>query len=65
MKLLTQSSDTYRALVGIVQICSTPDQNENFKKIQKYVDQCADLGAKLICLPENFNCMTVNYADGV
>ena len=43
-----------KSLIGVIQICSTNDIENNFEKIKHYVGQCAIKGAKLICLPENF-----------
>ena len=60
-QLLIRSKDNFRALVGVVQLCSTPDMEYNFQNCKKYVEICATRGAKFICLPENFNCMTVTY----
>jgi predicted amidohydrolase len=41
--------------VGIVQIASGEDKQENLKKAKKMVLQAADKGAELILLPELFN----------
>eukprot|EP00347_Sterkiella_histriomuscorum_P000140 403377015 len=64
-QLLTRSRDSQRALVGVVQMCSTPNMDDNFKKNKKYIEECASRGAKIVCLPENFHCMTLTYAQGV
>ena len=41
-------------LVGVVQLCSTDDLQENLKRARELVSAAVDRGAELVCLPENF-----------
>ncbi|MFO0585329.1 MAG: carbon-nitrogen hydrolase family protein [Anaeromyxobacter sp.] len=47
--------DTY--LMGVVQMNSTADRARNLDAAIGYVEEAADLGAKLVGLPENFSFM--------
>jgi len=41
-------------MVGVVQSCATNNVEENFKNNKAAVEECANKGAELVCLPENF-----------
>lgn len=43
---------TYR--VAVAQMNSQVDAEENIRQAERFIQQAADLGARLICLPENF-----------
>lgn len=43
-------------IVGAIQMCSTPDVNENFIIVDQLLKEACDKGAKLVVLPEMF-CM--------
>jgi deaminated glutathione amidase len=51
---LTQSTSRKSSLVGVIQICSTNDIESNFTKINQYITECSQRGARMVCLPENF-----------
>lgn len=57
--------NSFKQLVGVVQITSGLDTDRNFEKIREQVEICADQGAKLVCLPENFNYMGRTYEDDI
>jgi deaminated glutathione amidase len=44
-------------LMGAVQMTSTPDRARNVETALRLVNEAADLGAKLVALPENFSYM--------
>ncbi len=44
-------------LMGAVQMTSTPDRAKNVDTALRLVNEAADLGAKLVALPENFSYM--------
>ena len=64
-QLLTTSRDYYKALVGVVQVSSGLDMEKNFEKNKELIERCATRGAKIVCLPENFNYMGRSYTDGI
>ena len=40
--------------VGLIQMAVGPDPNENLKKALSKVEQAAEAGSQIICLPELF-----------
>ncbi|CDW72198.1 nitrilase homolog 1-like [Stylonychia lemnae] len=44
--------------IGVVQICSSDNIEDNYNKIKYFVNDCVEKGAKLVCLPENFASMS-------
>lgn len=62
--LSPSSRHSQKALVGVIQICSTDDIEENYQKCKKYIEISAKRGAKFICLPENFAYVGRNVEDG-
>src|SRR6185295_5379780 len=46
------NASTYR--VGLIQMSASPDAKENLASAVTYVEQAADQGADVICLPELF-----------
>jgi predicted amidohydrolase len=41
--------------VGLVQLTSTDDRDENLRQVERFVRAAADRGAQLVALPENFS----------
>ncbi len=64
-QLLTTTRNNFRSLVGVVQLCASNDTEENFQKNKNYIELCSSRGAKLVCLPENFHCITNDYEESV
>jgi len=64
-QLLNGSRDNYKALVGVVQLTAGLDMDKNYEKNKELIEVCASRGAKLVCLPENFNYMGRSYTDGI
>eukprot|EP00347_Sterkiella_histriomuscorum_P016018 403354809 len=62
---LQQKQAQSKSMIGVIQITSSHDIEENYKKIQNYVSMCAQKGAQLVCLPENFACMALTSADSL
>ena len=44
----------------MVQLCATEDIDQNFEKCSRLVEECAEKGAQMVCLPEHFAYMTQN-----
>ncbi|MDX9722905.1 MAG: nitrilase-related carbon-nitrogen hydrolase, partial [Myxococcota bacterium] len=44
---------SHRPRVAVVQLCSTPEREQNLERSEKLVRDAARQGAELICLPEN------------
>ncbi len=63
--LLTPRREFYKALVGVVQVCSGLDLESNYEKNKHYIEFCAGRGAKFVCIPENFHFMGRYYSDGI
>ena len=38
---------------------------KNYETNKFYVERCAERGANLVCLPENFHYMGLHYTDGI
>ena len=64
-KLLTPSREYLKSLVGVVQVSAGLDTELNFQKNKQLIEQCAQRGAKIVCLPENFHFMGRAYTDGI
>ena len=60
---LLTTKDHFKSLVGVVQLCASNDAQKNFEKNKHYIEMCAQRGAKLICLPENFNFIGKSYDE--
>jgi deaminated glutathione amidase len=64
-QLFSSRRDYAKALVGLVQISSGLDSELNFQKNKQNIEMCAQRGAALVCLPENFHYMGRSYTDGI
>lgn len=51
-------------LVGVVQMNTQSDKRANVAKASQFIKEAADKGAKLVALPEYFNCMGENTGEG-
>ena len=51
---LDTKKQSFKSIVGLVQYSATDDVDENFAKSAKYIKDCANKGAGLVCLPEHF-----------
>lgn len=50
--------------IGLIQLCSTSNPEQNFDQIEKFTLEASKSGAKMVFLPENFNYMG-SLAEGV
>ena len=55
---LSTKQNNFRSIVGLVQFCATPDVDQNYEKCSALVQECAEKGAQMVCLPEHFAYMT-------
>lgn len=53
-----------RYLVGVVQLDSQDDKGANLRSIERFVDEAADRGARLVALPETSNLIGHNVGEG-
>ena len=51
---LSTRQNKFRSVVGVVQFCATEDVERNFDKCARLIEECADKGAQMVCLPEHF-----------
>jgi deaminated glutathione amidase len=51
---LSTKTNRFKSMVGVVQMHSGPNLQENYLKVEKRVRECAERGAQMVCLPENF-----------
>ena len=40
--------------IGLIQMACAPDPEENLRRAESFVEEAADQGAEVICLPELF-----------
>ncbi|TNV72495.1 hypothetical protein FGO68_gene9282 [Halteria grandinella] len=52
--LSSQIAPSRKSTIGVIQLCSINDIEVNYSKIASFVKDCANKGAQLVCLPENF-----------
>lgn len=60
---LSTKQNSFKSIVGVVQLCATEDIDANFEKCSRLVEECADKGAQMVCLPEHFAYMTQSRND--
>ena len=51
---LSTKQNNFKSIVGLVQFCASDDVERNFEKCSRHVEECADKGAQMVCLPEHF-----------
>lgn len=54
---LSTKKNNFKSIVGLVQFCASGDVEKNFEKCSRLIEECADKGAQMVCLPEYFACM--------
>ena len=57
--------NNFKSIVGIVQVCATEDVDLNYEKCRTFVEECADKGAQMVCLPEHFAYMNENTESAI
>mmetsp|Transcript_32859 Transcript_32859/g.40620 ORF Transcript_32859/g.40620 Transcript_32859/m.40620 type:complete len:102 (+) Transcript_32859:40-345(+) len=55
---LSTKQNNFRSIVGLIQFCATSDVNKNFETCSRLIEECAEKGAQMVCLPEHFAYMT-------
>jgi len=45
-------------VVGLVQFCANTDVQRNLEKCAQLIEECAEKGAQMVCLPEHFAFMS-------
>ena len=62
---LSTKQNNFKSIVGLVQFCASADVEKNFEKCSRLIEECADKGAHMVCLPEHFAYMnTENVISG-
>lgn len=54
-----------KPLVGVVQMCSTNDKEDNLRQITSLVEKAHKRGAKMVFLPENCDYMGINTKETI
>ena len=61
----TSKSDFQKTIIGVIQCSTGLDIERNFEHNKVNVEHCAQRGAQMVCLPENFNYMGRSYEDDI
>ena len=61
---LSTKQNNFRSIVGVVQFCAGHDVEKNFETCSKLIEECAEKGAQMVCLPEHFAYMSENTMVG-
>ena len=54
---LSTKKNNFKSIVGLVQFCASGNVQNNFETCSRLIEECADKGAQMVCLPEYFACM--------
>ena len=61
---LSTKQNNFKSIVGIIQFCATSNIEKNFETCSKLIEECAEKGAQMVCLPEHFAFMSEHTMKG-
>ena len=61
---LSTKQNNFRSIVGLVQFSASEDVEKNFETNARLIEECAEKGAQMVCLPEHFAYMHKETMQG-